>query len=330
MKGIPSPFPVAALLALVNAVEHKYTGLAGDNGEVKLVADYDPEDLSLKLKYSCGSRNGYMNLRGVETFGDEDSDSSSDSDGEEASEDFGIYRRKGARRASLRPDKWKSAETEFAPVDVEQSEADLIARFEGTCGRQFGPFFWSGGIGKRLRRVREENADELPREADRLDESHCLNPGRNLEIVRYTAQSAIGEAPLPIGKFHLEGNERVTFEGTLEEWKIAIDGAAVAFTSLVPLKNENTNYRLENAVAKDVVNQDSTDESRPSVRAPSRFKKMWIAFLSDYSKKFLGEGEKLTKTSFKDYYWSDDSKAWTVRVNDKWVELVRSVASPKH
>ncbi|KAF4748993.1 hypothetical protein FOZ62_009581, partial [Perkinsus olseni] len=141
MRVIPSPFPAAALLALVNAVEHKYTGLAGDNGEVKLVADYDPDDLSLKLKYSCGSRNGYMSLRGIETFGDEDSDSSSNSDGEEASEDFGIYRRKGARRASLRPDKWKSAETEFTPVDVEQSEADLIARFEGTCGRQFGPFF---------------------------------------------------------------------------------------------------------------------------------------------------------------------------------------------
>ncbi|KAF4650500.1 hypothetical protein FOZ61_000279 [Perkinsus olseni] len=307
MKGIPSPFPVAALFALVNAVELKYTGLAGDNGEVKLVADYDADDLSLKLKYSCGSRNGYMNLRGVETFDDEDSDSSSDSDGEEAFEDFGIYGRKGARRAQ---DKWKSAETEFTPVDFEQNEADLIARFEGTCGRQLGPF--SSGVKELIRGFAE---------SDKKMQMNFL--GKPIVLMR-------GEAPLPIGKFHFEGNERVTFEGTLEEWKIAIDGGAVAHTALVPLKNENTNHRLENAVAKDVINRDSTDQSRHLTRAPSRFKKMWKAFLRDYGEKFLGEGEKLTKTSFKDYYWSDDSKSWTVMVNGEWVELVKLAASPKH
>ncbi|KAF4710224.1 hypothetical protein FOZ63_019893 [Perkinsus olseni] len=310
MRVIPSPFPVAALFALVTAVEHKYTGLAGDNGEVKLVADYDPDDLSLKLKYSCGSRDGYMNLRGVETFGDEDSDSSSDSDGEEAFEDFGIYRRKGARGASLTQDKWKSAETEFTPVDVEQTEANLIARFEGACGRQFGPF--SSGVKELIRGFAE---------SDKKMRMNFL--GKPIVLMR-------GESPLPIGKFHLEGNERVTFEGTLDEWKVAIDGGAVAHTALVPLKNENTNHRLENAVAKDVINLDSTDQSRHLTRAPSRFKKIWNAFLCDYSKKFLGEGEKLTETSFKDYYWSDDSKSWTVMVNGAWVELVRSAASPKH
>lgn len=123
-----------------------------------------------------------------------------------------------------------------------------------------------------------------------------------------------GQAPLPVGDFHLEGNENVTFrsmDGANIAMKVEGEGGREIVVPLRPESNNNKNDRLINVMAKDVV-----------VRTSSIFSETWWSFLENYGR--LSNGRKpLDGQSFLKFFWNEEDGTWSTMVDGEEKRLIR-------
>ncbi|KAF4728854.1 hypothetical protein FOZ63_008486, partial [Perkinsus olseni] len=339
-----APEPLCVLLSITTicvAVSRTYTGLGGREGGVRFAVDYDAEleNPSLELTYACGGKGGYIRLTQFDEVFERDFDSD-DSDDEAALGylvDSQIQKnsllqklRSFTKRRSAHMEQLESTENDtredrghrqffyepwgmgisiydmrdvdeeellygaladkkkvdtrlrFTPVS-ESTEEQVMKKFNETCGEKYGQI---GDDAVLLL---------LPKVTDDL---------LYLSFLGKVSVLARGQAPFPVGRFHLDGNEGVTFrgEGGPESTITLGERGMKTVVSLSPWTSADTNDRLINVMARD------------ALRNVSVFREAWRAFLREYGRLF-NNGTTPDSDSFMEFSWREEDDTWVTKVD---------------
>ncbi|KAF4729346.1 hypothetical protein FOZ63_006402 [Perkinsus olseni] len=128
---------------------------------------------------------------------------------------------------------------------------------------------------------------------------------------------ARGQAPFPVGRFHLDGNQEVTFrgEGGPESTITLGERGMKTVVTLRPEMITDANDRLINELARD------------ALRNVSVFREPWRAFLREYGRLF-NNGTMPDSGSFMEFSWREEDDTWVTKVDRDERRLVRMPARP--